>query len=109
MTEYIIESNDFHASITEESGFVTAASSQFDLCVGLPFSHVRDYCTKKGWFVIPVIPGEDDHRPTILVINHKEYTLKWVGDVLVRITLHEGFGSRDLSFDELPESLKNLL
>lgn len=109
MTQYLIESNDFKALVTEDGGICTAVSPEFDLCLGLPFAHVRDYCNRKGWFVIPIIPEEAIIRPTLVEIGHVTYSLKWVADILVRVTIQDGFSNRDLSFDEIPESLKNLL
>jgi hypothetical protein len=110
MTTYIIQAPKFRALVSEAENTVVSATEILDWAIGDHWTRVRDYCQKKGWQVIPCLDENDSPaRPTAVQIGTKQYSLKWFGDILVRVTLHDGFQSKDLSFDEIPESLKNLL
>lgn len=74
--------------------------------VGGDWPTLRDYARKRGWVVDPVPPTS---RVTWLEVDGREYELEWRHNTLVRIVLHEDGETRDLSWWETPEEVRNLL
>lgn len=106
MTTYRVVAPHFVAGVIASGDLVYQAAPILYWSVGRSFSYLRDYCRAKGWSIEPL---DDDTQPSWLEYDGLAYELTWHGDALSRITLHENGETRDLSYAELPEQLKNLL
>ena len=101
-TYHIIHGSEFHV-VKESGGTVTAASPVMDWAVSLPFDHVRQYCEKKGWRVVPITEPEND----VITFDFKgnQYKLFSDGFKITNITKND----REITWAQLPEALKGLL
>ena len=101
-TYHIFSGSQFHA-LRERDGFVISASPVMDWAIDLDFKHVRDYCRKKGWKVVPVIEEQQDAT----TFNYKgdQYILYSDGFKINRITKNDV----EITWSELPEQLKAIL
>ena len=106
MTTYLITSPSLTAAIIVSEDTVLQAAPSLAWTVDKPFIEVRDYCQLYGWRVQPVI---ESLRPRWLEHGGKTYELRWNGEVLTRITLHENGETKDLRFRDLPEQLRKLI
>ncbi len=107
MTTYLIKAVEFSAAIVVGGDVVLQAAPALEHFIGCSFIKARSYCEQKGWSVQPVL---EPLRPQWLEFNGKTYELKWNGDVITRIRLHQnGQAPRDLRFAELPEQLRKAI
>jgi hypothetical protein len=106
LTTYTIHAPNFTAALVVSSDIVLQAAPILDWAVGKTFESVRDTCAKRGWIVEPRI---ENLRPRWLELKNKVYELKWNGNVVSRISLHEDGEVRDLTWNELPEELRKVL
>ena len=106
MQTYLIHCPTFSAAIVVGADTVLQAADSLAWTVGKPFIEIRDLFHLYGWTVQPVI---EPIRPHWLEVGGKTYELKWNGDVLTRISLHENGDVKDLRFRDLPEQLRKLI
>lgn len=100
-TYHIINGSEFY-SITEAGGTVIRSSSVLDWSVGLSVGYVRDYATKKGWAVVPLI---DESSTTVFEYEHSTYELLIEGRSIKRIMKN----NREITWKDLPAILKGLI
>jgi hypothetical protein len=68
-----------------------------------PFEHVRRYCERKGWNIVPVAAQKP--HVTTFEYKHSQYVLTFNGQNITSITKDGG----DISWQELPDVLKGLI
>lgn len=106
MQTYLITTPSHNAAIIVGEDTVLQAAPSLAWAVGKPFIDFREYCQLYGWRVQPVI---EPIRPQWMEHGGKKYELRWNGEVLTRITLHENGETKDLRFRDLPEQLRKLI
>lgn len=101
-TKYNILAGFDNYEVIESSNFVTQASPSIDWSVGLPFEHIRSYCSKKGWKILPVL---EQSNVTNFDFKGSHYEVVWNGNRIVRLSKDQ----EEISWRDLPEQLKGLL
>lgn len=104
MTTYRIVAPHFVAAIIVDLGKIVQAAPILGWSVGKEFTNIRDYAKGRGWTVEPL---PESNGPEMIEFEGIVYELEWHGRAIVRITKHEeGEEDIDISFDELPEFVK---
>lgn len=106
MQTYKIHAPSFVAVAIVGGDTVLQSGPIIGWAVGQSFASLRDYCAKRGWLVEPLAPTV---HPTFFEIDGCVYELTWNEGALVRITLLDGEDARELTYDELPDILKEQL
>ena len=101
--QYTIKAGNSHFSINESGGTVTRAPAVVDWMINCPFHHVRSYCERKGWTVVPMV--ENGPQVTTFDYKHRHYELAFDGRNITRITCD----GEDITWQELPDVLKGLI
>ena len=103
MSKYIIKQNHGRQYELEERGGVCInADSSFDWALNLPWVHVRDYCKRKGFILIPVIEEQNEHT---FVFKGVHYSVQYNDNSIIRV-LADG---EEITWNEFPEQLKGIL
>jgi hypothetical protein len=108
MNNYRVTAKHFVAGLVASGGVITQAAPILAWAIGKDISFVVDYAQRRGWQIEPLVDDAADH-PRWLEHHNKLYELRWSGDKLTRIALHEDGDIVDLTFDQLPDALKGLL
>lgn len=100
MTTYQILAPHFVAGLVVDHCGVTSSAPILNWAVGKDWETVLAYFERKGWEVVPVIPGEDQPcRPTQIQYGGDTYDFHWEGNTLTRITLNH---TKDLAWNDVP-------
>lgn len=102
MSNYTILTKYEHYEIREHDGRIVEASVAIDWSIGLPFEHVRTYCERKGWRLVPDV---EDTRTHIVEFRGVKYELIWNENRINSITAD----GEEITWQELPEQVKGLL
>ena len=102
MSTYTIISGNQRHSLRESGGLVTAASAVFDWSIGLSFEHVRSYCERKGWTIVPFV---DELDVTTFNYEGDQYCIYTDGTNVKQITKND----HEIPWNRLPSILKGLL
>lgn len=106
MTTYQIHAPHFCAGIIVSGDTVLQAAPILHWTVGRSFERTRSYFEQKGWRIVPVPTAA---HPTWFEIDGAVYELRWKGSKINTIILHEDGDEQELTFDELPSQLRDLL
>jgi hypothetical protein len=106
MTTYRISAPHFVAGIVASGDLILQAAPILSWAVGRDFGSVRDYCQRKGWQIEPVLAPR---HPTWLELHGSAYELRWDGNRISSVVLHEDGEEKEMTFNELPDELKELL
>jgi hypothetical protein len=106
MTTYRICAPHFVAALVESGDAVIQAAPILHWTIGKHFSEVRDYCKNRGWRIEPL---PESARPHWLEYRGEVFELHWQDDWVTRVSRHTDGEIEDITFDELPEPLRNLI
>lgn len=106
MTTYRILTPAFVGTIVASGDLVVQAAPSLHWAVGGTFSAAREYFTRRGWQIEPLLL---DTHPEWIEHAGCMYEFQWKGDTITRITKHVDGEARDITFDELPDELGGIL
>lgn len=96
----------FVAAVVVSNDLVFQAGPVLHWSVGRSLQSLRDHCQQRGWQV------EELHtpaRPQMIEIDNHVYELKWNGNVITRVLLHEDGEIKSLRYVDMPEQLRKIL
>jgi hypothetical protein len=107
MQTYRITAPHFVAGVIVSGDYVLQSAPIVGWSVGQPFATLRDYSQRRGWIVEPML---ESAQPTYLELEGRVYEIEWQDESIQRITMTDsGEEPRELTYDELPEILKEQL
>jgi hypothetical protein len=102
MSTYHIHSRNRVYTVTTSASEVTDAPPELDWAFGLPFAHVRTWCERRGWLIVPVTM--DTERFNYI---HKGITYRFhIRHGRVEVLTQDG---ESIDMAKLPDELKGLL
>ena len=109
MQHYTIQTGNtiFPCELRTSGGFVIDASPAIDWAINLEFSHVRSYCERKGWKIVPTLKKNDESN--VVTFRNVQYNFIWHDNRLVRIVETKDGETREIGYNELPEQVKGVL
>lgn len=106
MKTYRILAPHFTAGIEVSGDVVLQAAPILGWTVGKSFISFRDYAKARGWSLEPL---DDRQRPQWIELEGRVYEIRWSGNTIIRISLHENEEVTDIKFDDLPDIIKRMI
>lgn len=75
-----------------------------DSYASVSWKFVRELAAQRGWTIIPLL-----EHPTSITYRNQRYRLEWREDDIVRISTEVDGETRDITWDQLPRQLKEVL
>jgi hypothetical protein len=103
MTTYRITAPNFVATIIRDGDTIVQSAPILGWAVGKDWTHVRNHLKNKGYTIEPLI---EVNRIDTLEYNGNTYEFHWADDHIQRITVYLDDEPIDITWEQVPDVLK---